>query len=46
MFAKIKKIRRAYQWYVRLESEGILEEVEDFVVQLWFDNDLDLEEEE
>lgn len=44
MFTKIKKIRRAYQWYVRLESEGILEEVEDFVVQLWFDNELDLED--
>lgn len=44
MFAKIKKIVHAYRWYVRLEAEGILEEVEDFVVQLWFDNELDLED--
>lgn len=46
MFATIKKIRHAYEWYRRLEAEGILEEVEDFVVQLWLDNELDLEESE
>lgn len=46
MFAKIKKIRHAWKWYRRLEAEGFLEEVEDFVFQLWLDDRLDLEESE